>query len=76
MQVISFLNMKGGVGKTTLAVNVAYGLAFDHKQSVLVVDTDPQFNATQYLVEDDKYIRHIGDAKCLSGKKLNPMSHL
>jgi chromosome partitioning protein len=47
VQVISFMNMKGGVGKTTLAVNVAYGLAAFHKQKVLIVDADPQFNATQ-----------------------------
>jgi chromosome partitioning protein len=40
MQVISFLNMKGGVGKTTLAVNIAYGLAWLHKKNVLVVDAD------------------------------------
>lgn len=62
MQVISFMNMKGGVGKTTLAVNVAYGLAFLHKKKVLIVDGDPQFNATQYLLEDDAYLKHVKDA--------------
>ena len=61
MQVISFVNMKGGVGKTTLAVNVGYGLAALHKKNVLVVDGDPQFNATQYLVEDEAYLAHIDD---------------
>lgn len=60
-QVISFINMKGGVAKTTLAVNVAYGLAHFHHKQVLLVDADPQFNATQYLVEDDAYIAHMGD---------------
>jgi chromosome partitioning protein len=62
-QVVSFINMKGGVGKTTLAVNVAYGLAQLQKQNVLIVDCDPQFNATQYLVEDDVYLQHIDDEK-------------
>jgi chromosome partitioning protein len=58
-QIVSFINMKGGVGKTTLAVNVAYGLAYIHRKKVLVVDADPQFNATQYLLEDTKYLQHI-----------------
>lgn len=61
MQAISFMNMKGGVGKTTIAVNVAYGLAALHDKKVLMVDCDPQFNATQYLLEDEIYLRHIED---------------
>jgi chromosome partitioning protein len=52
MQVVSFMNMKGGVGKTTLAVNVAYALAYKHDKQVLIVDGDPQFNATQCLLDD------------------------
>lgn len=60
-QVVSFINMKGGVGKTTLAVNVAYGLAYSHKKKVLIVDADPQFNATQYLLEDKRYLKHLKD---------------
>jgi len=49
-QVISFINMKGGVGKTTLVVNVAYALAKIHKKKVLLIDVDPQFNASTYLM--------------------------
>jgi chromosome partitioning protein len=63
VQVISFMNMKGGVGKTTLAVNVAYGLAAFHKQKVLIVDADPQFNATQYLLSDYAYLKHVKDSR-------------
>jgi chromosome partitioning protein len=37
-QVVSFINMKGGVGKATLALNVAYGLALLHRKQVLIVD--------------------------------------
>jgi chromosome partitioning protein len=59
MQVVSFMNMKGGVGKTTLAVNVAYALAHQHGKQVLIVDGDPQFNATQCLLDDDDYLSHI-----------------
>jgi chromosome partitioning protein len=61
VQIISFMNMKGGVGKTTLAVNVAHGLARLHRKNVLVVDADPQFNATQYLLGTDAYLKHISD---------------
>ncbi|MEQ6357741.1 AAA family ATPase [Lysinibacillus sp. M3] len=47
-KVISILNMKGGVGKTTLSCNLALELAQkDYK--VLVIDIDPQFNTTQSL---------------------------
>ncbi|NMI05059.1 AAA family ATPase [Paenibacillus sp. SZ31] len=48
--VISFLNMKGGVGKTTLCREIAYYLQNSGKK-VLVVDVDPQSNCTQSLFE-------------------------
>jgi chromosome partitioning protein len=63
MQVVSFMNMKGGVGKTTLAVNVAHALAQVHKKNVLIVDGDPQFNATQYLMRTKAYFDHTNDPK-------------
>ncbi|MCR8866886.1 ParA family protein [Priestia megaterium] len=49
--VISFLNMKGGVGKSTLCFNIAYTIANHFKKRVLVLDMDPQFNTTQALIE-------------------------
>ena len=63
MQVVSFMNMKGGVAKTTLAVNIAYAIALEHHKKVLLVDGDPQFNATTYLLEDKAYLAHLNDAK-------------
>lgn len=45
-------NHKGGVGKTTLAVNIAAALVESNKR-VLLVDSDPQCNLTSYLIEDD-----------------------
>ncbi|MEB6086757.1 AAA family ATPase [Enterococcus casseliflavus] len=48
--VVSFINMKGGVGKTTLTINVAYTLAKHFGKNVLLIDMDPQFNATQSLM--------------------------
>ena len=59
MKVISFVNMKGGVGKTTLAVNMADFLVKRHSKRVLLVDVDPQFNATQCLLNGDEYVKYI-----------------
>lgn len=58
--VVSFINMKGGVGKTTLCVGVAEYLANFLGKSVLIIDIDPQFNATQSIINRynkvDEYI--------------------
>jgi cellulose biosynthesis protein BcsQ len=50
---LCFFNNKGGVGKTTLACNVAAYLAETQRLNVLVVDADPQCNATQLILPDD-----------------------
>ncbi|MCW8965537.1 MAG: ParA family protein [Candidatus Pacearchaeota archaeon] len=57
--IIALLNMKGGVGKTTLAVNLAWHSYRFKKKSVLLVDLDPQFNASQYMMDYDTYERHV-----------------
>jgi chromosome partitioning protein len=59
MKTISFVNMKGGVAKTTLAVNVADCLVRRHNARVLVVDMDPQFNATQTLISASAYVEGL-----------------
>ena len=50
-KVISFINMKGGVGKTTLCREIGYTLNKDYNRSILFVDIDPQANLTQSLYE-------------------------
>jgi chromosome partitioning protein len=58
MKTISIINMKGGVGKSTIAVNTAFSLAL--KAKTLLVDLDPQFNATQYALgasRTEKYFK-------------------
>lgn len=59
MKTISLINMKGGVGKTTLAVNIADFLANSEGKRVLLVDVDPQFNATQCVMDGEKYVEHV-----------------
>ena len=63
MKTISFVNMKGGVGKTTTALNVADYLARVEEKRVVVLDVDPQFNATQCLFTPDEYVQHLKDGK-------------
>lgn len=54
MQVITVFNNKGGVGKTTFLCNIAAHLAIHRDKKVLIVDADPQCNATLYLLPDEQ----------------------
>lgn len=55
--IISTVNMKGGVGKTTLTVNLAACLARHHRKRVLVVDLDSQISATLSLMPPQDFAR-------------------
>lgn len=50
-KVITFINMKGGVGKTTLCLGIGEYLANYKDKKVLFIDLDPQFNTTQTLMD-------------------------
>jgi cellulose biosynthesis protein BcsQ len=74
---LAIFNHKGGVGKTTLTVNVAEALASLGKR-VLVVDSDPQCNLTSYLIEatvvDDMLDRSETDAGETLWSALKPVA--
>jgi len=53
--ITSLINLKGGVGKTTLTLALAHFLALEHQKRVLVIDLDPQTNATVCLIPETEW---------------------
>lgn len=60
---VSLINMKGGVGKTTLAFNLAWYSAWQANLRVLAVDLDPQANLSQYFMGAKDYLSYLNDDK-------------
>ncbi|MBY3198794.1 ParA family protein [Rhizobium laguerreae] len=61
---IAVINMKGGVGKSTLCTNLAWHFSAMSRwrRRVLLIDLDPQFNASQYIMGVDKYQTEVINA--------------
>lgn len=55
-KVISTINLKGGVGKTQMTVALAEFLAMEHNNRVLLIDLDPQTNATVSLIDEKAWL--------------------
>lgn len=54
-QIVTMINFKGGVGKTTCAVEIAVALAQHHGRRTLLVDLDPQASATFFVMEQEDW---------------------
>ncbi len=65
MQTISIISLKGGVAKTTTAVNMAYTLAAVHSKKVLIIDNDKQGNTSKafkkYDTEDKNTVVYLDE---------------
>ena len=60
--VVSFINYKGGVGKTTTTFHIGCALAAFHGMRVLLVDDDPQTNLTFLCADFDSWRRQVDSA--------------
>ena len=58
---VSMINMKGGVGKTTLATQIAWFATMQLDKKVLLVDLDPQANASQSIMSPQGYVSYLND---------------
>ena len=59
---VSLINMKGGVGKTTLAAQLAHAAANDNLRT-LAVDLDPQSNLSHSVMGPKAYVKHLQDRR-------------
>ena len=82
-RIISFINYKGGVGKTTTTYHIGCALAYVHGKRVLLVDIDPQCNLTFLCVTHDRWKKYVNGGgstvvslyeNYLSGKGFTPQS--
>ena len=62
-KVLAFINFKGGVGKTATVVNIGATLAKLHEKKVLIVDLDPQSNASVWLMRPDRWREHVAKGR-------------
>lgn len=58
---VSLINMKGGVGKTTLASQIAWHAVRELNMKVLLIDLDPQANASQSIMSPQTWVEYLDD---------------
>lgn len=63
--VVSILNMKGGVGKTTISAHVMRILFQRSQKRILLIDLDPQFNLTQTIIKQSDYDTILTEQKTI-----------
>lgn len=56
-KIVALINLKGGVAKTTTTVGLAHVLASEYEKKVLVIDLDPQTNATTMLIGENNWLK-------------------
>ena len=56
---VAMINMKGGVGKTTLATQIAWHATNERNMKVLLIDLDPQANASQSVMSPQTYVTYL-----------------
>jgi chromosome partitioning protein len=59
---VSMINMKGGVGKTTLASQIAWYATIRLDKKVLLIDLDPQANASQSVMSPQTYVSYLDNS--------------
>ena len=64
MEIISVINYKGGVGKTTITANLASELA-SKGYKVLAIDLDPQASLTFSFVTPDYWLNNLSETKTI-----------
>lgn len=69
MITVAICNLKGGVAKTTTAINMAAILAAHLTQRVLVIDADSQCNTTDFLQRDKMHLRTLSDILRYNGSE-------
>lgn len=74
-KIVSVINLKGGVGKTTTTVALAEFLVYEEGKKVLVIDLDPQTNSTVMLINQDRWKQANDEKKTLNQMFLDKLNN-